>query len=223
MEKAVTGRGGAVAAMYSGIRFRSTLEARWAHVFDVLGWDWDYEPAQYPVCDGHGYVPDIYVVDYGWVEVKAAPFLTPGSVSKIAAGAGGPRPLPSRAAPYTAPGTVLLLGDVPRPRSGRRPVHTLIMADSPGRVGVWRCVLGGSGVPVLVDAQPYRYLDASGKVGRGLTMDAREAMCNPAAVEGSTPDDVQRAYESARSLKVVGPHGRTRPKTVSGRWGGRSL
>lgn len=223
MSRSVTGRGGAVAAMYSGIRFRSTLEARWAHFYDCLGWDWDYEPAQYPVCEGRGYVPDLYVVGYGWVEVKAAPFLSPGSVAKICAGAGGPRPLPGRAAPYTAPGTVLVLGDVPSPRPGVRPVHTLVMADQPGTVGLWRCVLGGDGVPALVEDRPWRTLPATGRVGRGLTMDAREAVCNPSPVAGTVPAALERAYASARGLKVVGPGERTRPRTVAGHWGGRSL
>ncbi len=42
---------------YKGIRFRSVLEARWALMFDALGWVWDYEPA-IPL---HAYVPDFVV------------------------------------------------------------------------------------------------------------------------------------------------------------------
>ncbi len=38
---------------YNGIRFRSRLEARWAAAFDLLGWQWEYEPF-----DLDGWVPD---------------------------------------------------------------------------------------------------------------------------------------------------------------------
>ena len=38
---------------YSGIIFRSRLEARWAAFFDILGWDWVYEPF-----DLDGWFPD---------------------------------------------------------------------------------------------------------------------------------------------------------------------
>lgn len=39
--------------LYKGINFRSRLEARWAAMFNVLGWTWEYEPE----CDGT-YIPD---------------------------------------------------------------------------------------------------------------------------------------------------------------------
>jgi hypothetical protein len=39
-----------------GIQFRSRIEAQWAHVFDALGWKWDYEPI-----DLRGYIPDFIV------------------------------------------------------------------------------------------------------------------------------------------------------------------
>ncbi len=29
---------------YKNIEFRSTLEAKWARFFDLLGWSWKYEP-----------------------------------------------------------------------------------------------------------------------------------------------------------------------------------
>ena len=38
---------------YAGVRFRSRLEARWAAMFDLLKWHWDYEPI-----DLSEYVPD---------------------------------------------------------------------------------------------------------------------------------------------------------------------
>ena len=39
--------------IYKGITFRSRLEARWAAMFDILGWAWEYEPES----DGF-YIPD---------------------------------------------------------------------------------------------------------------------------------------------------------------------
>ncbi len=39
--------------MYAGVQFRSRLEARWAAMFDLLGWPWEYEPV-----DLDGYIPD---------------------------------------------------------------------------------------------------------------------------------------------------------------------
>lgn len=41
---------------YRNTRFRSRLEARWAAVFDLLGWRWSYEPV-----DLAGYIPDFLV------------------------------------------------------------------------------------------------------------------------------------------------------------------
>jgi len=53
--------------LYKGIPFRSRLEARWAAFFDLLKWEWEYEP-----CDFNGWYPDFVI--YGnrpiYVEVK---------------------------------------------------------------------------------------------------------------------------------------------------------
>jgi hypothetical protein len=43
----------AIPTTYKGIEFRSRLEAKWACVFDELGWQWDYEAV-----DLDGYIPD---------------------------------------------------------------------------------------------------------------------------------------------------------------------
>ncbi len=42
-----------IPTLYNGVQFRSRLEARWAAFFDVLKWEWDYEPL-----DLAGYIPD---------------------------------------------------------------------------------------------------------------------------------------------------------------------
>lgn len=54
---------------YAGVTFRSRLEARWAAMFDLLGWRWAYEPE-----DLAGYIPD-FVIRFRQpllVEVKPA-------------------------------------------------------------------------------------------------------------------------------------------------------
>lgn len=42
-----------IPTVYEGVRFRSRLEARWAAFFDLVGWEWEYEPF-----DLEGYIPD---------------------------------------------------------------------------------------------------------------------------------------------------------------------
>ncbi len=46
-----------IPTVHAGVHFRSKLEARWAIVFDALGWPWEYEPA-IPLS---GYIPDFLV------------------------------------------------------------------------------------------------------------------------------------------------------------------
>lgn len=41
---------------YKGVRMRSRQEARWARMFDYLGWEWDYEPI-----DCNGWLPDFWM------------------------------------------------------------------------------------------------------------------------------------------------------------------
>ena len=41
---------------YAGTKFRSRLEARWAAFFDLLGWQWQYEPV-----DLNGWTPDFAI------------------------------------------------------------------------------------------------------------------------------------------------------------------
>lgn len=45
-----------VPTYYGGVNFRSRLEARWAAMFDLLGWRWDYEPL-----DLDGWIPDFVI------------------------------------------------------------------------------------------------------------------------------------------------------------------
>jgi hypothetical protein len=63
------GRACGIPTMYAGVRFRSRLEARWAAMFDLLEWGWDYEPLELD-----HYIPD-FVLRFAkplLVEVKPA-------------------------------------------------------------------------------------------------------------------------------------------------------
>jgi hypothetical protein len=57
---------------WRGVRFRSTLEARWARVWQALRLEWEYE--RRPLCSGLYYLPDFWLpfrADGGlWVEIK---------------------------------------------------------------------------------------------------------------------------------------------------------
>lgn len=53
---------------YGGINFRSRLEAKWAAFFDLIGWNWTYEPV-----DFRGWTPDFAIKGSSkpvYVEVK---------------------------------------------------------------------------------------------------------------------------------------------------------
>lgn len=53
---------------YAGTRFRSRLEARWAHFFTAVGWRWEYEPF-----DLDGYIPDFLILGDAPVLVEVKP------------------------------------------------------------------------------------------------------------------------------------------------------
>ena len=57
-----------IATKYEGITYRSRLEARWAVFFDLVGWQWEYEPI-----DGNGYIPDFVVMGARPVVVEVKP------------------------------------------------------------------------------------------------------------------------------------------------------
>jgi hypothetical protein len=57
--------GNALPTKYSGIVFRSRLEARWAVFFDTLGIEWEYEPQGYKIGNGIDEGETIYVFSDG--------------------------------------------------------------------------------------------------------------------------------------------------------------
>ncbi|MDJ0725032.1 MAG: hypothetical protein QNJ38_07980 [Prochloraceae cyanobacterium] len=58
----------AIPTEYNGIQFRSRLEAKWAAMFDLLGWPYEYEP-----CDFKGWIPDFLLKIYTPVFVEVKP------------------------------------------------------------------------------------------------------------------------------------------------------
>lgn len=136
-------------AKYSGVVFRSRLEARWAILMDLFGINWDYEPCHYQVGPELYYLPDFYLPEHRlWLEVKGPAFMDAASMAKCLAAVAGPMPLPLREAPYTAADRLLIAGPLPEKLTGM-PLHTLVTPAAPGRAGLSYAVFGprGPGAP----------------------------------------------------------------------------
>lgn len=58
----------AIETRYGGVNFRSRLEAKWAAMFDLLGWEWTYEPT-----DFNGWIPDFAIHGKRLVYVEVKP------------------------------------------------------------------------------------------------------------------------------------------------------
>lgn len=62
----------AIETVYSGYRFRSRLEARWAVFFDAIGVEYHYEPEGFDL-QGTWYLPDFYIPTWdSFVEIKGS-------------------------------------------------------------------------------------------------------------------------------------------------------
>ena len=71
----------AIPTTYAGVNFRSRLEARWAAFFDLVGWEWDYEPF-----DLNGWTPDFLLktsIGHVLAEVKPIDVRAAGSDALI--------------------------------------------------------------------------------------------------------------------------------------------
>ncbi len=55
---------------YKGYNFRSRLEARWAVYFDTIKLKWEYEKEGYQLSNGIRYLPDFYIDNFGFIEIK---------------------------------------------------------------------------------------------------------------------------------------------------------
>lgn len=58
----------AIETKYNHVVFRSRLEAKWAAMFDLLGWQWTYEPT-----DFNGWLPDFAIWGERLVYVEVKP------------------------------------------------------------------------------------------------------------------------------------------------------
>lgn len=58
-----------IVTMYRGRRFRSRLEARWAVLFDLFDWRYEYEPY-----DLEGWIPDFALFGAGEILVEIKPY-----------------------------------------------------------------------------------------------------------------------------------------------------
>lgn len=67
----------AIPTRYAGVQFRSRLEARWAAMFDLLGWRWEYEPI-----DLAGYIPDFLLRFPAPLLVEVKPALTTKEIAR---------------------------------------------------------------------------------------------------------------------------------------------
>jgi hypothetical protein len=59
-----------IATTYNGRVYRSRLEARWAAMFDLLGWQYEYEPYDLP-----GWIPDFLIHGHQEILVEVKPFV----------------------------------------------------------------------------------------------------------------------------------------------------
>lgn len=115
---------------YAGHRFRSRLEARWAVVFDRLGYKWQYEPEGYETSGWGGerirYLPDFYLPDFGtWVEVKGSQTQLDADWARMEQFLDWGSPLDGVHYSFMSESQgLLVLGDVPRP-DHRNPLFPL--------------------------------------------------------------------------------------------------
>lgn len=67
----------AIETKYHGYSMRSRLEARYAILFDAMGFQWEYEHEGFRLKSGQ-YLPDFWLPDVKmWAEVKGNSFTTP--------------------------------------------------------------------------------------------------------------------------------------------------
>lgn len=72
----------ALPTTYSGVAFRSRLEARVAAAFDRVGIGWEYEPEGLDL-DGIHYLPDFRVAGT-WIEIKPSREASDGKIERLA-------------------------------------------------------------------------------------------------------------------------------------------
>lgn len=187
---------------YSGTVFRSRAEARWAIFFDLMGWEWDYEPCPYRLGD-LGYLPDFYLAQSAtWVEVKGPTYLDAASMGKVASAAAGPHPLPSRSAPYHRARAVVLVGPVPG-TAALRPVHQLVRPAGPGLAGFHPAVWEDDQSLTSLAGKPWLTVPANGaKTQRRPSAKRAQEILAPAGRPWGTGNhDLARAFDLAGAVR----------------------
>jgi hypothetical protein len=65
------------------VLFRSTLEGRWSVYFDLMNFEWQYEPFRHEIGGGITYTPDFRVHEIGLIEVKPSREMLKKSLPRI--------------------------------------------------------------------------------------------------------------------------------------------
>lgn len=68
-----------IPTVIAGTRFRSRLEARWAHLLTEIGWQWEYEPF-----DLDGYIPDFLIFGDAPLLIEVKPLVSPPEYADLA-------------------------------------------------------------------------------------------------------------------------------------------
>ena len=110
----------AIETIYSGCKFRSRLEARWAVFFDNCNADWEYEPEGYDLGGGVYYLPDFLIRNVDgrvdgdlYVEVKGN--MTREDANKIKKFSGRETIADKFGLTFTMPkNKILILGNIPK-------------------------------------------------------------------------------------------------------------
>ncbi len=119
---------------YSGYKFRSRLEARWAVFFDAAGIKYQYEPEGYLIgFDKKPYLPDFFLPDSKtWVEVKGV--FTINEFNRLTKAVDYGQGLPYT---YDSLGTrrgLLILGPIPKKIGSECIWHPILQHNSGGWV-----------------------------------------------------------------------------------------
>lgn len=213
---------------YSGMIFRSHLEAKWALIFDILGWDTDYEPGTYRITPTMAYVPDFYVHPLKmWAEVKGPPFLSRESIAKICASVAGNNRLPIRSEPFTKSEGILVLGDITPVSPGELPVVSLIRDLGSKKAGIVDASFDLAG-RLVTHGEVWHVFDGSGRVAsRRPTKALADRICNPPKRRGDCHRAVSFAYKAASALTFDSAGYAKVPPEVTAltasRWAGRPV
>lgn len=192
---------------YSGRIFVSGLEARWALFLDLLGINWDFEPSHYQLADRLWYKPDFYLPElHIWLEVKGIPFFARSdALAKAVLSVSGPSPLPQREHPYEESKFILLGGDLLRPKTGRSPVHAMMIRASAGSAAsaYVRFSRTDDGWMLKRTTGALKTFDAKTVQSKPATHELADHLLQPPQAEVEPDEFLAFAYRSAANVRVV--------------------